>query len=181
MLSYLLYIASNIVPRWTTLIPSACILGTFAGGLWSAKCTYLTELAYMFSELTGESSEVVVNRFFGYFFAMFQTSQILGNLISSLVLKSPTPPASIYTNLTNIMRLDKCGANDCPTITGDIQTVGQIITRPTDSTVYLLCFIYLMLALTSICLIAFLLDSFEIGKARLKFWQLSCLNFMYIF
>lgn len=47
--SYLLYIASNIVPRWSTLIPSACLLGIFAGGLWSAKCTYLTELAYFFS------------------------------------------------------------------------------------------------------------------------------------
>jgi len=116
----------------------------------------------MFSEITDESSEVVVNRFFGYFFAMFQSSQILGNLISSLVLEPPPSPSPFHKNLTEYNHLEKCGANDCP-IVSDKNQVEIIIARPTDSTVYLLCFIYLILALTSICLIAFFLDSFTTG------------------
>lgn len=90
---------------------------------------------------------------------MFQTSQILGNLISSLVLEPPKTDDIL--NNTNTL-LSKCGINDCPI---DIATgqLGQTIQRPTDATVYTLCFIYLTLALISICLIAFYLDSFDSG------------------
>lgn len=44
-----------------------------AAPLWAAKCTYLTEIAGFYAEITGENKESVLNRFFGIFFAMFQT------------------------------------------------------------------------------------------------------------
>lgn len=147
--------AANIIPRWITLIPSAFIVGVFAGGLWSAKCTYLTELAYILAEVTGEESETVVNRFFGIFFAMFQTSQILGNMISSVVLK---PPVQLNNQTTSIVNFATCGSNDCPS---NVAGGSSSIPRPQDSTVYTLCFIYLVLACISIALIAFFLDSFD--------------------
>ena len=160
--SYLFFIAANILPRWSTLLPAACLLGTFACGLWSAKCTYLTELAYMNAELTGESGEAMVNKFFGIFFAMFQTSQIIGNLISSMVLKPPVNNINSLSGL-NLTRLAKCGANDCPS--HGSATDGAQIQPPELSTVYTLCFIYLTLALISILLIVFFLDTFDKGKS----------------
>lgn len=86
--TYLLYIACNIRPSWYTLLPAAFVLGCGAGPLWTGKCTYLTELAGFYARSSGEKVEIVVNRFFGIFFCLFQMSQIIGNIISSSVLKS---------------------------------------------------------------------------------------------
>jgi hypothetical protein len=49
-------------------------LGLGAAPVWTAKCTYLTEIAGFYSKISKEKHEIVVNRFFGIFFAMFQTS-----------------------------------------------------------------------------------------------------------
>lgn len=46
-----------------------------AAPLWTAKCTFLTDLGTHHSKFTGETPEVVINRFFGIFFAMFQSSK----------------------------------------------------------------------------------------------------------
>ena len=49
-------------------------MGFGAAPLWTAKCTFLTETAAFYAKLSKETTETVVNRFFGIFFAMFQTS-----------------------------------------------------------------------------------------------------------
>jgi hypothetical protein len=45
-----------------------------AAPLWTAKCTFLTDLGTYYAKYSGESAEIVINRFFGIFFAMFQSS-----------------------------------------------------------------------------------------------------------
>ena len=55
---------------------------------------------------TGESELSIVSRFWGIFFFMFQSSQIVGNLISSLVFQQDT---SLNANSSGY----KCGADDC--------------------------------------------------------------------
>ena len=157
---YLLYIAANVYPKYYTLIPSGILLGIGAGPLWTAKCTYLTEIAGFYSVLSQEISEVVVNRFFGLFFTMFQTSQIFGNLISSSVLK-PDSTNDDELNETKSIGNRMCGALDCPSVLG-----GETkIKRPQLSTVYMLCAIYLTLALTSIFLIVCFLDSYKTNRS----------------
>ena len=97
--TYILYIAANMHPRYYTLIPAAVILGCMqtdfkylyflyfliilhffyikvgAAPLWSAKCVFLTDLGTYYSKFTNNSVEGVINRFFGIFFAMFQSSK----------------------------------------------------------------------------------------------------------
>ncbi len=51
---------------------------------WPAKCIYLTQVGKRYAVLAGEKSELSISRFFGFFFMVFQTSQIWGNLISSI-------------------------------------------------------------------------------------------------
>jgi MFS family permease len=102
-MAYLLYLLANIYPAWLTLIPTAIILGIGAGPLWTAKCTYLTEIAGFYSQQSGEANEAVVNRFFGIFFCIFQLSQIVGNLITSTILK---PEVDTTTAIFN----NNCGA-----------------------------------------------------------------------
>lgn len=153
--AYLIFIAANTYPKWYTLIPSAVLLGIFAGPLWTAKCTFLTEIAGFYANISGENTEAVVNRFFGIFFAMFQMSQIIGNLISSTILKPET-----QQTLQQIKSLDFCGFNDCP---NDLKQENQII-KAQLSTVYTLCIVYIVLGLLSIFLIRIALNEFKSNK-----------------
>ena len=158
---YLLYLAANIYPKYYTLLPSAVVVGIGAGPLWTAKCTYLTEIAGFYAVLSQENVEVVVNRFFGYFFTMFQTSQIIGNLISSSILKQAENNDSHVSDVVLDKSLLPCGSLDCPATSGLDKNDGSKIRRPQSSTVYTLCAIYILLALTSIALISLFLNSYE--------------------
>ena len=60
----------------------------FSGApLWSAKCAYVTSSGIRYGKFMKLSEDNVVTNFFGIFFLIFQSGQIWGNLISSLVLK----------------------------------------------------------------------------------------------
>lgn len=151
-LAYLLYISANVYPTWYFLFPTAALVGIFAGPLWTAKCTYLTEIAGYYSSLTGESNEAVVNRFFGIFFTMFQMSQIIGNLISSAILK----PEQVNRTVVQLEE-HKCGVGQCSAQ----EKGGEVIKRPQLVTVYLLCFVYVMLGLVSMFLIRTFLNDIK--------------------
>ena len=43
---YSSYIASQFYPEFYTLLPTAVVLGLGAAPMWSAKCTYLTQVAH---------------------------------------------------------------------------------------------------------------------------------------
>lgn len=87
MMGYVLYTVSNYYARWGTLIPASIIIGACAAPLWASKCAYLTTTGIRYSKLSQESQDAVVTRYFGIFFLIFQSGQIWGNLISSLVLQ----------------------------------------------------------------------------------------------
>ena len=44
MLGYSAYMVAQFYPEYYTLIPGAILLGLGAAPMWSAKCTYLTEV-----------------------------------------------------------------------------------------------------------------------------------------
>ena len=77
MLCYILYMAANFYATWGTILPGAIILGLGAAPLWSAKCTYLTETGSWYARMTGTTSDDIINRFFGIFFMIFQTSMCI--------------------------------------------------------------------------------------------------------
>lgn len=56
--------------------------------MWAAHSTYLTQLAQVYSKIVGQDTDAVIVRFFGFFFFAFQTQDLWGNLISSLVFLS---------------------------------------------------------------------------------------------
>ena len=77
-----------------------------------AKCAFLTDLGTYYSRYTGETAEIVINRFFGIFFAMFQSNNIWGNIISSTVLK---PIVDLNaSDLEALRNISLCGVNDYP-------------------------------------------------------------------
>ena len=62
---YSAYIAAQFYPQFYTLIPGAIILGLGAAPMWSAKCTYLSQVGNIYAELTNQPVEPIIVKFFG--------------------------------------------------------------------------------------------------------------------
>lgn len=84
MLCYVPYIGSQFYPKFYTLVPAGVILGIGAAPMWASKASYLTQVAGVYAKLTDQSVDGIIVRFFGFFFLAWQTSELWGNLISSL-------------------------------------------------------------------------------------------------
>ncbi|XP_041375305.1 protein unc-93 homolog A-like isoform X2 [Gigantopelta aegis] len=153
---YVLYMAANFYAIWGLMAPAAIILGLGAAPLWSAKCTYLTQVGVWYSKLTGATEDAVINRFFGIFFMIFQTSQIWGNLISSEIFSQRPDNSSDYLN-KSAEELALCGANYCP-------QKGNETLRPTDEKVYIVCGIYTGFAVVAIIIVSVFLDKIVLDK-----------------
>merc|ERR1711892_1627836 len=108
---YSTYIAAQFYPEFYTLLPTAFILGMGAAPMWSAKCTYLTQVAHRFAGLDGSDPEPVVVKFFGIFFFFFQCNSILGNIISTTVLSSGS--TEVHADLSDA-DMALCGSAYCP-------------------------------------------------------------------
>ena len=112
MLCYVLYMVANFYAVSWTIIPSAIILGVGAAPLWSAKCTYLTETAVWCAKMTGNTEDVIINRFFGIFFMIFQTSKYSDhsytillsphNLVKSVLNELCSKCSKFLTQLINV-------------------------------------------------------------------------------
>ncbi|KAI9554119.1 hypothetical protein GHT06_019391 [Daphnia sinensis] len=158
-LCYSVYIIAQFWPSFATLIPAAIILGIGAAPMWSAKCTYLTQVGNRYAALIGDkSAEPSITRFFGFFFMVFQTSQIWGNLISSLVLSMDKANETIVGE----QLLEYCGANFCNSrnltnITGD-GSVASPLERPDEDKIQMLTGILLGFALLASLIMALLVD-----------------------
>jgi hypothetical protein len=63
-----------------------------AAPLWTAKATYLNQIARYHSQHKNQTHEISVSLFFGIFFAFFGTNTIWGNLISYFVLNQSSNP-----------------------------------------------------------------------------------------
>ena len=85
-LCHVIYILTNFYPEFYTLVPSSVIIGIGSGPLWAGLSTHLASVAVIISPFATESFDVLISKFTGLFFFIFQLTQILGNLVSSLVL-----------------------------------------------------------------------------------------------
>ncbi|CAG0923128.1 unnamed protein product, partial [Notodromas monacha] len=148
MLCYSVYIAAQFYPEFATLVPAGVILGLGAAPMWSAKCTYLTQVGKVYADFTGRDEEATVVRFFGIFFLLFQSSAVIGNLISSSVLQSDKN--SILPNST----FEKCGIMFCP---GE-DAAEAAVNKPSKEKIYTLATVYLICALAAPVVIFFFVD-----------------------
>ncbi|KAK0041116.1 protein unc-93 A, partial [Biomphalaria pfeifferi] len=151
MIGYILFMGANFYAVKGTMIPASIILGMGAAPLWSAKCTYLTQIGVWYSKLTNQDQDGVINTFFGFFFLFFQTSQIWGNLISSLV----------FTPDKNKTDSGQCGAAFCPS---DAKGNGSDNFSQTSDKVYTVCGIYIASAVIAVIIASLFLDQITLDK-----------------
>ncbi|XP_069973711.1 UNC93-like protein isoform X2 [Penaeus vannamei] len=152
MLGYSTYIAAQFYPRVWTLVPTSILLGLGAAPMWSAKCTYLTQVGTKYAALVGENAEVVIVRFFGIFFLFFQSTQVWGNLISSSVLSQ----GKEVDDTPDEVALLSCGVNFCPHTHAENNNTN--LAKPPESQIYTMASIYLACALLSSVIIAVFVD-----------------------
>ncbi len=81
-----IYIASNYYPEYYTLIPSSILLGIGSGPVWAGLSTHLATTAITLAPHVSDSIDIVISKFTGTFFFIFQLTQVFGNVVSSLVL-----------------------------------------------------------------------------------------------
>ncbi|KAK7500311.1 hypothetical protein BaRGS_00008534 [Batillaria attramentaria] len=158
MFGYALYMGANFYAVIWLMTVTGVILGIGAAPLWSAKCTYLTQIGVWYAKMTKQSEDAIINRFFGFFFMMFQTSQIWGNLISSEVFSSKPDNSSDVINRTE-SELAICGANFCPSYAINNPSFDQ----PKEK-VYILCGIYLACAVLGFIVISLFLDPITLDQ-----------------
>jgi len=170
---YSAYIAAQFYPQFYTLLPTAFILGMGAAPMWSAKCTYLTQVAHRFAKLEGVDPEVIVVKFFGIFFFFFQCNAILGNIISTVVFSSGN---KTYVELTD-EEMMKCGSQYCaqeaaPETLKDETSLAQTALNITEelmpkagdnfktdiTQIYIIAGIYLACSVTAAVMIAVFVD-----------------------
>ncbi|XP_069705359.1 UNC93-like protein isoform X2 [Periplaneta americana] len=153
MLMYAPYIGAQFFPRFYTLVPAGVILGLGAAPMWASKATYLTQVGGVYAKLTDQAVDAIVVRFFGFFFLAWQTAELWGNLISSLVLSSGEGGASNGTDATE-EALRSCGSNFCVVGNGG----NDNLERPPDSEIYEISSIYLCCVLVATGMVALFVD-----------------------
>ena len=146
---HVIYTGANFYPTFATLIPSSVLLGLTAGPLWTSQSVYLARKAYSYSERTAVDEHTILTRFNGIFFCMFGTTQITGNLISSLVLQQGT----YNTTSSNETSVNVCGRDDCPISVNSAAKIAE----PEKYIVYILLSIYMVCGLVGLALTTFLL------------------------
>ncbi|PRD31471.1 UNVERIFIED_CONTAM: UNC93-like protein [Trichonephila clavipes] len=65
ILLYIPYIAANFHPLWSTLIPSAVLIGIGAALLWGSQCTYFNESSVIYCTLDEDGIGEILNQVTG--------------------------------------------------------------------------------------------------------------------
>jgi len=153
MLCYAPYLAAQFHPRFYTLVPAGVVLGIGAAPMWASKATYITQVGSVYAKLTDQTVEAIVVRFFGFFFLAWQTAELWGNLISSLVLSS-NPHGAGGGDMNMTQSYDTCGANFIVISTN----TNDNLARPEDSEIFTISGIYLACIFVAVIMIALFVD-----------------------
>ncbi|CAF3797517.1 unnamed protein product [Rotaria sp. Silwood1] len=84
-IGFLLFVAANIYPKVWLMYPTSAVCGIFQAAFWTAQSAYIADLGK--TDKIGEE-EAKENKYFGIFYATFQTSEVWGDLITYLVLRN---------------------------------------------------------------------------------------------
>ncbi|KAK6973762.1 Protein unc-93 A [Biomphalaria glabrata] len=169
-LAHSVYVLANFYPAFATMVPAAVALGAFNGPAWTSQALYISANAYSFSKSSSASPYTILSRFNGFFFAMFATTQIVGNLVTSTVIRDGVGNQSDETIIFKY-----CGINDCP----DNENVTEI-EDPEDWVIDITLGFFMACCLCGLLLVFFLLSPLPksdwIERVSVKFTATSCFS-----
>lgn len=159
------YVAANLFPHWGTLIPSAILSGIAFGPLWAARCTYLNEISFSYSQITSASVHVTNAWFFGIYSFFHENAEIWGNAITYFVLKNPDGVTDEFA--LNVTSLAHCGSSFCGS-SAEIENPNLL--PPSTLQRYTLVIIFIAFVLLAGLVVMLVLDPLdkESGKNKQK-------------
>ncbi|KAL6847365.1 hypothetical protein ACP4OV_023218 [Aristida adscensionis] len=92
---YVLFILSNLVPTWYTMVPASLYLGFTASIIWVGQGTYLTSAALSHARENNLPEGPTLGSFNGEFWGTFASTQVIGNLISLALLRNGKDGGSV--------------------------------------------------------------------------------------
>ena len=119
--------------------------------MWAAKASYLTQTGAIYARITNQPIDAIIVRFFGFFFFAWQTAELWGNLISSLVLSNPLHGGSDKFDDSTLNITKVCGASFC-----DVEP--DEVSKPNDREIFLISSIYFVCVLVAVGIIVFFVD-----------------------
>ncbi|CAL1528610.1 unnamed protein product, partial [Lymnaea stagnalis] len=158
-----LFIGANFYPNFYTLIPTSLLVGACSACTGAIGSLYLVTISDSYivkNKLTPDRRHVILSIIFGVFFTFFESTQITGNLFSSLVLfifsSQPTANATASDKV--------CGAQLC----SGTSTNGSSseISHPSQDTLYLLFGIFLGCVLLGFLLTLTLLPQLKLPQEK---------------
>ncbi|KAH9495871.1 Protein unc-93 A [Bulinus truncatus] len=108
-LFHCVYVASNFHPSFATMLPAAALVGLLFGPAWTSQGLYIAANADSYCKGRQTSPFVILDRFNWFFFTGLASSQVLGNLVTSIVLQHGG------VNTTGDDVISSCGVLDCHT------------------------------------------------------------------
>ncbi|VDO41162.1 unnamed protein product [Onchocerca flexuosa] len=173
---FMIYMLSNFLPKYYSLIPASILAGCAGSCLWAAKCVYILECGTKYAQLNIEAQNVVIIRFFGYFFMVLHMGQVIGNVISSFILTAATG----YHQLED--QVQKCCGHFFPDNVSYLSEQAiENLRRPTQSVYLSLCGIYFCCTIVALMIVLLFLNSLrkdEIARFMPIFWRFFFLGRM---
>ncbi|KAM3719977.1 putative potassium channel regulatory protein [Dirofilaria immitis] len=161
---FMIYMLSNFLPKYYSLIPSSILAGCAGSCLWAAKCVYILECGTKYAQLNIEAQNVVIIRFFGYFFMVLHLGQVIGNVISSFILTTATGYRQLEDQVQKC-----CGHFFRDNISYLSNQAIENLQRPTQSVYLSLCGIYFCCTIVALMIVLLFLNSLRKDEiARLK-------------
>uniref|UniRef100_A0A0N4ZBR2 MFS domain-containing protein n=1 Tax=Parastrongyloides trichosuri TaxID=131310 RepID=A0A0N4ZBR2_PARTI len=88
---YICYMGANFYPSYYSLIPASILAGFGGSCLRAAQCSYIIECGIKYAKINIEAGMTVIVRFFGFFFMIVHLGQVIGNIMSSLIITAAVP------------------------------------------------------------------------------------------
>ncbi|VDM45928.1 unnamed protein product [Toxocara canis] len=156
---YMIYMVANFLPKYYSLIPAAVLAGCAGSCLWAAKCVYILESGVRYAQINIEAQNVVIVRFFGYFFMVLHLGQVIGNLLSSLILTAATgyhkPEDRVETSCGHLFREN---------MTLLSERAAENLRRPPQSAYLAVCGVYFCCTIVALMIVLMFLNSLRKDK-----------------
>ena len=174
---HVIYITSNLYPRWWTILPAGCLMG-FGGSLhWVASGHYVTMVTKIYADATDGDYNHLTSLFQGIFYVGYALGGTTGGIIASLVLQSGThfktanfthdfilkTTSSFDTFLAgNLTSQKSCGVLGCP------WNYDHEMSKAPKKTVQLLFAIFIAIDICALILIVTCLSTYKMDNAGVK-------------
>ncbi|VDN07950.1 unnamed protein product [Thelazia callipaeda] len=161
---FMIYMLSNFLPKYYSLIPASILAGCAGSCLWAAKCVYILESGTKYAQLNVEAQNVVIIRFFGYFFMVLHLGQVIGNIISSSILTFAT---GYHEPEDHVQKC--CGYLFHSNVSYLSLQAAKNLQRPPQNVYFSLCGIYFCCTIVALMVVLLFLNSLRTDEiARLK-------------